>query len=128
MNLVTRLLIVFLSFLPLIGFNQEEGDCNTYFTDGTFTYFDDGEVQGEITIKNDIWKEKFSDKKVTIVSKCEWVSDCTFKLTIIKTKGKTKLHVGQSIIILVYKVEGSKAYYNYKGGDDSVKRYYLKLE
>jgi hypothetical protein len=122
------IVITFLLSLTPAAFGQES--CRNYFTNGTrLTYADNSEDYGVATVKRDLFIEEFRKLDLVIKSRCEWLTDCSFKLTILKIKGtNTNLKVGQSITIVITKIEGNRAYYDYVGVLNSGVKYYTRIE
>lgn len=114
-------------FLLLFGSSFCQDDCRAYFSEGAkLTYSENSQNYGIVTINGNLFIEKYPSSKTTITSRCEWLSDCSFKLTIIKTKGKTTLKVGQSMVLKITRIDAEKAYYTYQGGSEN-ENYYIKL-
>ncbi len=127
--LIKNSLIVIISFVftAFIGYNQSE--CRDFFSEGsTITYSDNSKGYGGIAIKGGCFIENFEDDKTIIKSEFIWTSDCSFILTIVKIKGDAgQLKKGMQIEIIVTHIDGDKAYYKFKGREDNIDRYYIKL-
>lgn len=95
---------------------QEELDCRSMFDNGTILSYKTPEYsKSVIKIRNDFHIEKFDNSNGYIKAKREWISECKFKLTIVKVKGDNSyLKPGQTTIISILKINGDEILYEYE--------------
>ncbi|MBK7128417.1 MAG: hypothetical protein IPM74_00355 [Crocinitomicaceae bacterium] len=119
-------IIAIVFILNALAFGQQT--CQEFFASGiTLKYTDGKEWYGPVLVKNGMFIEKFGVGNIVIKSAINWISDCSFTMTIISAKGNTNLQKGQSMTIVIDEVVGTKAYFHYEGDEVSKTMFYIKV-
>lgn len=106
------LFTLFIGLLTGVSFKPADGGLNCLgFHEGTFTYKSpEGTVK--VVIEGNHHTEFHHKGKYTIESTIEWLSDCEYKATLIKTNlPDFPFKPGVILFVRVYKIEGKKYFY-----------------
>ncbi len=88
-----------------------QDDCRSIFEEGSVLRYYDANYTSVITIKNGFHYEKNKKAHTMLKSKIEWLSACKVKLTLVKTRGKTNLKIGDYLVLKIVEVNGNKYTY-----------------
>ena len=121
------LLILFIAALAPAGFGQADGvDCSDFKT-GVFS-FESGNAK-DVRIRRGKSKqvELHPESSSKVISKIEWMDDCTFILTCIKVnKPENKKYIGGKLTVKIISVTDSSYTYRatYENGVSKEKTHY----
>ncbi|NOQ74899.1 MAG: hypothetical protein GQ574_22990 [Crocinitomix sp.] len=126
------LLLIILT-VPFVGLPQNSTlvkSCKGYFETGSKFKYSDSQYDAVVRVKKGFFIEKSHNSDFYVKSRIEWVSDCSFKLTIIKLKGDIGvLRIGDYLLLTVLSVnkDGSELKYRTESKNGSHELSLIKL-
>jgi hypothetical protein len=119
-------LALLLWILP--SFGQEKSDCQQVFKRGKFKYLDAIDSSTYIVMNGATQIEYSVNGKYTIESKIDWISDCSYYMTMTKiTVPNFPFKPGDVMKVDITKIEGNTIYYNSTVKDQSLSGRFVKI-
>lgn len=95
------------------SFGQEKSECQQVFKRGKFKYLDAIDSSTYIVMNGATQIEYNVNGKYTIESKIDWISDCSYDMTMTKiTVPNFPFKPGDVMRVDITKIEGNTIYYN----------------